>query len=150
LLDQSLFTLTSLQEDPTLQHLETEVWELQQAYGNVRGTVEMVTLSQQLAKMRETQALKEQVDTACQKEAVLKERIQPWLEEAFTVKTKIKGKLAQMQGIYALKQGIVPDNNASKIRTQLEWWIVDEYVTNLSEVQRLLDGLCVKITAPAE
>lgn len=44
--------------------------------------------------MKEAQALKEQVDVACQKEAVLKVRIQPWLEEAFTVTATINGKLA--------------------------------------------------------
>lgn len=35
LLDQSLITLTSLQDDPMLQKLETEAWELQQAYDNI-------------------------------------------------------------------------------------------------------------------
>ena len=53
LLDQPLFTLTSLQEDPMLQPLETEVRELQQAYDNVRSTAQTVALTQRLAKMRE-------------------------------------------------------------------------------------------------
>jgi len=63
-LDQSLFTLTSLQEDQILQQLETEAQYLQQAYDNVRGTTQMVALTQRLAKMRVAQALKEQVDVA--------------------------------------------------------------------------------------
>lgn len=37
LLTKSLITLTSLQEDSTLQWLETEARELQQAYANIRG-----------------------------------------------------------------------------------------------------------------
>ena len=66
--------------------------------------------------MQEAQALKEQVDTACQKEAGLKACIHPWLEEAFTVTTTIEGKLVQMKDTYALRQEGASDNNASKIR----------------------------------
>jgi len=56
----------------------------------------MVALTQQLAKMKEAQALKEQVDVVRQKEAVLKAYIHPYLKEAFTVTTMIEEKLAQM------------------------------------------------------
>lgn len=38
LLDQSLLTLILLQEDPTLQHIEAKVRELQKFYNNVWGT----------------------------------------------------------------------------------------------------------------
>jgi len=68
--------------------------------------------------MRGAQALKAEVDVTHQKEAMLKERIQPWLEEAFTVTTKIEGKLAQMHSVYALSQRIAPDNEGSEIRAQ--------------------------------
>lgn len=94
LLDQSLLTHTSLQEDPSLQQVETEAWELQQAYDKVQGTTEMVTITHCLAKMREAQVLKAQVYATWQKEEVLKECIQPWLDEAFAVSTNIEGKLA--------------------------------------------------------
>lgn len=57
-LDQSLLMLTSLQEDPTLQRLQIEARELQQTYDNFRGTAQMVSIMQCLAKMREAQALK--------------------------------------------------------------------------------------------
>lgn len=56
----------------------------------------MVTLTQQMTKMREAQALKAQVDVVCQREAMIKERIEPWLEEEFTVTATIEVKLAQM------------------------------------------------------
>lgn len=75
LLNQSLLILTSLQEDSTIQQIETKAQELQQVYDTVRGTVETVATMQRLAKMKEAQALKAQVDAARQKEAVLKERI---------------------------------------------------------------------------
>jgi len=100
--------------------------------------------------LREAEALKEQVDVARQKEAVLKECIQPWLKEAFAVTAKIEGQLAQMQGIYALRQGIAPDNEASKICAQWVQQTAKECVVDVSEVQRLLDELHVKTTAPTE
>ena len=58
-----------------------------------------VVLTQQLAKLQYAKALKEQVDVAQQKEAILKERIQPWLDEALTISIAIKGKLAHMQAV---------------------------------------------------
>lgn len=48
--------------------------------------------------MQKAKALKEQVDTARHKEAVLKARVQSWIDEAFTMTTDIEGKLTHMQG----------------------------------------------------
>ena len=59
----------------------------------------MVAIMQQLAKMREAQALQAQVDAMRQKEAGLKERIQPWIDEAFAVSTTIEGNIAHMQAV---------------------------------------------------
>jgi len=52
--------------------------------------METIAITQFLAKMREAQALKLQTDTTGQKEAVIKEFIQPWLDEAFEVSTTIE------------------------------------------------------------
>lgn len=84
--------LTSLMDDPMLQQVETEAQELQQEYDKVWGTVQKVAITQRLDKMRDAEALKAQVDMAQQKEEVLKERIQPWLDEAFMVSSNIEGK----------------------------------------------------------
>lgn len=64
LLDQSLVTLTSLQEDPMLQQIETKALELQKAYDTVWGNAQTVTITQWLARMREAHALKEQLEAA--------------------------------------------------------------------------------------
>jgi len=82
--------LTSLQEHPTIWKVETEVRELQKAYDIVRWTAQMVAITQRLTKMKEAQALKAQVDTVRQKEEVLKEHIQCWLDEAFMVSIAIE------------------------------------------------------------
>ena len=74
-LDQDFDVLTSLQEDPNIQCLEIEVHKLQDQYGNVRGTTQTFVLTQQLTKMQQARALKEQVDAARQKEALLKAHI---------------------------------------------------------------------------
>jgi len=37
LLEESFRVLTNLQEDPTIQRLETKVWEIQMQYDSVRG-----------------------------------------------------------------------------------------------------------------
>jgi len=44
--------------------------------------------------MQQARALKEQVDARRQKEALVKARVQPWIDEAFTITADIEGKLA--------------------------------------------------------
>ena len=43
--------------------------------------------------MQQARALKEQVDAARQKEALLKVCVQPWIDKAFTITVDIEGKL---------------------------------------------------------
>jgi len=62
MLEESFVVLTSLQEDPTIQQLETKAQELQMQYDSVCRTLQTVVLTQQLAKLQQAKALKEQVD----------------------------------------------------------------------------------------
>ena len=62
LFEQALKVVTNLQEDPTLQRLETEAQELQQRYDEVKVTMRTIALTQRLEKLQEAKMLKEQVD----------------------------------------------------------------------------------------
>lgn len=99
MLEQVLEVLTTLQEDPNMQRMETEAQKLQQQYDNIRETVQTLILTQRLPRMQQSKALKEQVDTMCHKEEVLKQCIHLWIDEAFTIMADIEGKLAQIQGM---------------------------------------------------
>jgi len=70
------------------------VHELEEQYDNVGGTVQIIILTQWLETMQQARALKEQVDATRQKETLFKVRIQPWIDEAFTITVDIEGKLA--------------------------------------------------------
>jgi len=61
----------------------------------------MVMVVECLAKMKEAQAMKIPIDAALQKEAVIKECLQPWINEALVVSTTIERKVAHMQEEYA-------------------------------------------------
>ena len=100
MLEQALEVLTTLQEDPNIQRLETKARELQQQYDSIRGTAQTVILTQLLARMQQAKALKEQVDAARHKEVVLKASVQPF-DEAFMITAQIEGKLAHIQGMHA-------------------------------------------------
>jgi len=52
MLDQAFGVLTSLQEDPNIQHLQIEVHELQEKYENIRGTAQTIILNQRFTKMQ--------------------------------------------------------------------------------------------------
>lgn len=72
LFEQSFEVLTTLQEDLNLERLEIEVHDLQQRYDEVKGTTQTVALTKRITQMQEAKVLKEQVDFARHKEAVLK------------------------------------------------------------------------------
>jgi len=59
LLEQSFEVLTTLQEDPNGERLETYMCELQKRYDKVKGTVKTVALKQRFVRMLEEKALKE-------------------------------------------------------------------------------------------
>ena len=71
--------------------------EIPQCYNEVKAIVRTVTITQRLTKLQEAKALKEQVDTAQHKEAVLKAYLKRWLDEAYLITTSIEGKLASLQ-----------------------------------------------------
>lgn len=78
----------------------------------------MTALTQRLTWMQQAKALKEQVDATRHKEAVLKVRIQPWIDKAFTITTEIEGKLTHMQGMHALMQRSTSDIEVSQQHMQ--------------------------------
>jgi len=58
LLEESFGVLTTLQEYPTIQWLETEVRELQMQYDSMHGTMHIVVLTQRFARLQREKALK--------------------------------------------------------------------------------------------
>lgn len=80
--------------------------------------MQTVILTQCLAKMQQARALQEQVDATRQKEALLKARVRPWIDEAFTIMVDIEGELAQMQGLYTPRQGFDPHKESLEERMQ--------------------------------
>jgi len=66
--------------------------------------------------MRETQVFNVRVDVAGQKEVVLKQCIQPCLDEAFVASTNIEEKLAHMQVVY--ERGQTPKMDSSVVHVQ--------------------------------
>lgn len=97
LFEHSLEVVTNLQEDPNLQILETQEKELQQRYDEFNATTCTITFTQGLEKLEEEKALKEHVYVAQCREAVLKARLGPWLDEAYVLTTTIEGKLVSLQ-----------------------------------------------------
>jgi len=81
---------------------------------------------------------------------VLKECIQPWLDEAFVVSAKIEGNLAHMQAVYELGQAIETDIDASVACVQRVQQMAEEFVASVRKAQKLLDDLHAKIFSPAE
>lgn len=72
LFEQAMEVVMTLQEDPTLQVLNTEVIELQQQYDEVRETTRTVAIAQCFAKLQEVKTLLTQVEATKRKEVFLK------------------------------------------------------------------------------
>ena len=96
MLEESFEVLTTLQEDLNVQRLDTEVHKLQQQYDDIKWIAQTLALTQRLKQMQQAKALKEKVDAVRHKEAVLKARVQPWIDEEFVITALIEAKLVQM------------------------------------------------------
>lgn len=97
LFEQAIELVTNMQEDLNLQTLNTEVQELQLQYDEVWETACTLAPMQHLAKLQEGKWLLTQVEEVHKKEALLKSRLQSWLEEAYQVTTTIQDKLKRLQ-----------------------------------------------------
>lgn len=150
MLEESFEVLTNLQEDPKIQCLEREVCELQQQYDNIKGTMKMVALTQRLAQMQQTKALKEQVDVSRHKEVVLNACVQPWFDEAFVIIVTIEGQLEKMQGTQEQIQGRSSDTVVSEQCLQQIQQATAGCDADLAVFQAELEGLHVKIFTPTQ
>lgn len=103
-------------------------------YDSVHRMEQIVVLTQWLARLQQAKALKEQVDVARQKEAVLKACVQPWIDEAFLITVDIKEKLAHMKAMQDLRQGFDLDSyhlaeQAEQIQRMAEQCVADLHTT---------------------
>lgn len=73
-------------------------------YDTMHGMVQTVVLTQGIVRLQQAKALKDQVDAAIQKEAILKSHVQHWIDEAFLITADIEGKLAHMKAMHDLRQ----------------------------------------------
>lgn len=74
----------------------------------------MVSLTQRLVRMQQEKSLKEKVDTLRHREAVLKVRVQPWIDEEFIIIASIEANFSHMQGMQEQMQGSSSDTVVSK------------------------------------
>lgn len=86
------------------------------------------------------------MDTDRHKEAVLKVRIQSWINEAFTITEEIEGKLTHMQGMHILMHRSTLDIEVLEQHMQQIQEAAAQCATNLAAVQTQLEGLCAKIS----
>lgn len=62
MLEESFEVLTTLQEDPNIQCLETEARELQQQYDDIKGIAQTVVITHRFTQMQQEKPLKDQLD----------------------------------------------------------------------------------------
>lgn len=87
--------------------------------------------------------LKAQVDAVWQ-------RIQPWLNEPFSVSTILEGKVAHMQVVCDTEQAIASDQHASMTHLEKVQRLTIEFFVEKGDMQKLLTDLRAKIPTPAE
>ena len=90
------------------------------------------------------------MDAKQHKEAVLKARVRPRIDLAFTITTKIEGKLAQMQGMQEWVQGSNANTTVLEQRVQEIQQAAAQCTVDLAIVRGELEGLRMKISAPIE
>lgn len=149
LFEEAMEVVTALQEDPTLQLLNTDVCELQKQYDEVRVTTCTIATTQCLAKVQQAKKLLTQVEVAQKKEDILKTRLGPWLDEAYIISTNIQEKLVNFQST----QQKIKQDSLGPAREQLVEQIKQtamQSVAKLVVAQVELGDLRSKISTPAE
>ncbi len=149
LFKQSMEVVTVLQEDPKLQRLNTKAREFQQWYDEARLTTCTIAISQRLAKLHEAKQLLEQVEAVQSKEAVLKARLGPWMDEAYVLSTTIEEKL---ESLLRMKQKIQEDSVGPTTEQLVEQikQAATQSTTKVAMAQVELGGLHCNISLPAE
>ena len=98
--------------------------------------------------MKEAKAFKEQVDATRHKEEILKVRLQPWIDEAYTITASIEAKLMQLQATY---QRIHGSNSAAAVAEQSVEEVQQaaaQCTTEVAAIQTDMVGIHAKISAP--
>lgn len=106
-------------------------------------------LTQRLAKLHEAKQLKEEVDIVLHKEAVLKARLKPWLDEAYAVTWNIEGKFVTLQATQKKFQadniGVVTEKRVEDTKQ-----VAAQCRTKVAIIWVKLEGLHTKISAPTD
>ena len=90
------------------------------------------------------------MDATRHKETVLKVCLQPWIDEAYVITAFIEEKLAQMQGLYVLRQTTEPHKEATEEPMQQVQQTAERCIADLLAVREQLEGFSAKIATPAE
>ena len=111
--------------------------------------VRTVTIKQWLVKLQEAKALKEQVEIAQCKEAVLKAKLGTWQEETYVLTASIERKLASLQ---VTQQKIQADSTKLATEQLVEQvkQAVTHYTAEVAVIQVELGSLHDKISTPTE
>lgn len=109
----------------------------------------MVPLTQRLSWMQEAKVLKEHVDVVRHKEVVLKVRLQPWIDKAYTFTASIEGKLMKL---HVAQQNIQSSSSVGVTKQHMEevQQIVAQRVADVVVIQTELEGLRAEISAPTQ
>ena len=100
--------------------------------------------------MKQEKALKEQVDDARHKEAILQVHLQLWIDEVYVVTTSIEEKLTQLQETQEKVQGsssttMVFEQQVEEVQQATTYCTAD-----LAAIQAELGGIRTKISTPVE
>jgi chromosome segregation ATPase len=147
LFEQSMEVVTSLQEDPNLQRLKQSPRELQQQYDEAERRTCTIAITD-WQSCRRQRKLKEQVEAVQRKEAVLKARLGPWLDEAYVISATIEEKLASLQ----TTQQKIQEDSAGPTTEQLVEQVkqaATQCTTEVAVAQVELGGLRSKISMPS-
>lgn len=80
LFEQAMELAMTLEEDPNLQILSTNIPEFQKQYDEVRAMVHSIAIVQCFAKFQQGKHLLAQVEATQKKEVVFKAKLCPWLK----------------------------------------------------------------------
>lgn len=135
LFERAMELRMSLQEDPTLQKIGTDLREKPQQLDEIISIVRTLVLVQWFAKLQEGKQLQNDIDEMHWKQAILMARTQPWREVASQITLLMQSKLKSMQQTQRtmglIVEGPTTENLVEEVQQEATQGTTDLQVLNL-------------------
>ena len=120
LLEESIAAWENLQENPVAQKLQDLMKQRREELDQVKAEIKTLPPAQKMAKLKQSKALQEEIESLRKKAALLDEAAQPQIDEALTLSSKAETHLAELKAFEAFAKEKAKEFSAEALQAIVE------------------------------